>query len=87
MLHQQPLKIHTTRRQRHPSRQPRSPGNTRLKPKVQKSRDAGRGTNPTPLLGWAGWDQAGQALALGRIVTEAGTMLRAMFLTEGVRDL
>jgi hypothetical protein len=32
--------------------------------------DAGRGTDPTPLLGWAGWDHAEQALAIGRIVTE-----------------
>jgi hypothetical protein len=32
--------------------------------------DAGRDTDPTPLLGWAGWDHAEQALALGRIVTE-----------------
>ncbi|MCA1672530.1 MAG: hypothetical protein LC799_10115, partial [Actinobacteria bacterium] len=31
---------------------------------------AGRNTDPTPLLGWAGWDHAEQALALGRIVTE-----------------
>ncbi|MGH3906644.1 MAG: BREX-2 system adenine-specific DNA-methyltransferase PglX, partial [Pseudonocardiaceae bacterium] len=32
--------------------------------------DAGRDTDSTPLLGWAGWDHAEQALALGRIVTE-----------------
>lgn len=32
--------------------------------------DAGRDTDPTPLLGWAGWNHAEQALALGRIVTE-----------------
>ena len=32
--------------------------------------DAGRDTDPTPLQGWAGWDHAEQALALGRIVTE-----------------
>lgn len=32
--------------------------------------DAGRDTDPTPLLGWAGWDHAEQALALGRVVTE-----------------
>jgi len=32
--------------------------------------DAGRVTDPTRLLGWAGWDAAGQALALGRILTE-----------------
>jgi hypothetical protein len=32
--------------------------------------DAGRGTDPTRLLGWAGWDHAEQGLALGRIVTE-----------------
>ncbi|MCA1675108.1 MAG: BREX-2 system adenine-specific DNA-methyltransferase PglX, partial [Actinobacteria bacterium] len=31
---------------------------------------AGRDTDLTPLLGWAGWDHAEQALALGRIVTE-----------------
>jgi hypothetical protein len=35
--------------------------------------DAGRDTDPTPLLGWAGWDHAEQALALGRIVTERET--------------
>ncbi len=32
--------------------------------------DAGCDTDPTPLLGWAGWDHAEQALAIGRIVTE-----------------
>ncbi len=32
--------------------------------------DAGRDTDPTPLLGWAGWDHAEQALALGRVITE-----------------
>lgn len=29
---------------------------------------AGRETDPTPLLGWAGWDQAQQALALGSVI-------------------
>jgi len=31
---------------------------------------AGRDTDPTALLGWAGWDHAQQALALARIVQE-----------------
>lgn len=31
---------------------------------------AGRATDPTPLLGWAGWDHAQQALALGIIIGE-----------------
>jgi hypothetical protein len=30
--------------------------------------DAGRDTDPTPLLGWAGWDHAQQALALSLII-------------------
>jgi hypothetical protein len=30
--------------------------------------DAGRETDPTPLLGWAGWDHAEQALALATII-------------------
>ena len=30
--------------------------------------DAGRETDPTPLLGWAGWDHAQQALALAMII-------------------
>ena len=30
--------------------------------------DAGRETDPTPLLGWAGWDHAEQALALSVII-------------------
>jgi hypothetical protein len=32
--------------------------------------DAGRDTDPTPLLGWAGWDHAEQALALSVIIQE-----------------
>lgn len=32
--------------------------------------DAGRETDPTPLLGWAGWDHAQQALALATIIGE-----------------
>jgi hypothetical protein len=32
--------------------------------------DAGRDTDPTPLLGWAGWDQRTQALALAGTITE-----------------
>ena len=32
--------------------------------------DAGRETDPTPLLGWAGWDHAQQALALAMIIGE-----------------
>ncbi|WP_222851687.1 BREX-2 system adenine-specific DNA-methyltransferase PglX [Phytoactinopolyspora mesophila] len=32
--------------------------------------DAGRETDPTPFLGWAGWDHAEQALALARIMNE-----------------
>ena len=32
--------------------------------------DAGRETDPTPLLGWAGWDHAQQSLALSVVVTE-----------------
>ncbi|MFT4164429.1 MAG: BREX-2 system adenine-specific DNA-methyltransferase PglX [Microlunatus sp.] len=32
--------------------------------------DAGRATDPTPLLGWAGWDHAEQALALAMIIAE-----------------
>ena len=32
--------------------------------------DAGRGTDPTPLLGWAGWDHAQQSLALSLIIGE-----------------
>ena len=32
--------------------------------------DAGRETDPTPLLGWAGWDHAQQALALALIIGE-----------------
>ena len=30
--------------------------------------DAGRETDPTPLLGWAGWDHAQQSLALSVII-------------------
>jgi hypothetical protein len=42
---------------------------------VQKERfilypDAGRETDPTPLLGWAGWDHAQQSLALSLIIGE-----------------
>ena len=32
--------------------------------------DAGRETDPTLLLGWAGWDHAQQSLALAAIITE-----------------
>ncbi len=32
--------------------------------------DAGRETDPTPLLGWAGWDHAQQSLALALIISE-----------------
>jgi hypothetical protein len=32
--------------------------------------DAGRETDPTPLLGWAGWDHAQQSLALSVIITD-----------------
>jgi hypothetical protein len=32
--------------------------------------EAGRETDPTPLLGWAGWDHAQQSLALSRIIAE-----------------
>ncbi|HEV2377800.1 MAG TPA: BREX-2 system adenine-specific DNA-methyltransferase PglX [Streptosporangiaceae bacterium] len=32
--------------------------------------DAGRETDPTPLLGWAGWDHAQQSLALLRVIGE-----------------
>ena len=32
--------------------------------------DAGRETDPTPLLGWAGWDHAQQSLALSLIIQE-----------------
>ena len=31
---------------------------------------AGRSTDPTPLLGWAGWDHAQQALALSTVIGE-----------------
>lgn len=31
---------------------------------------AGRATDPSPLLGWAGWNHAQQGLALGRIITD-----------------
>ena len=31
--------------------------------------DAGRSTDPTPLLGWAGWDHAKQSLALSIIIS------------------
>lgn len=32
--------------------------------------DAGRATDPTPLLGWAGWDHAQQSLALAIIIDQ-----------------
>ncbi len=32
--------------------------------------EAGRATDPSPLLGWAGWNHAQQGLALGRIITD-----------------
>jgi len=32
--------------------------------------DAGRETDPTPLLGWAGWDHAQQSLALSLVIGE-----------------
>jgi hypothetical protein len=32
--------------------------------------DAGRETDPTPLLGWAGWDHAQQSLALALVIGE-----------------
>ncbi|HUZ56113.1 MAG TPA: BREX-2 system adenine-specific DNA-methyltransferase PglX [Streptosporangiaceae bacterium] len=35
--------------------------------------DAGRETDPTPLLGWAGWDYAQQSLALSRTIGERET--------------
>ncbi len=31
---------------------------------------SGRDTDPTPVIGWAGWDHAEQALALARLVQE-----------------
>ncbi|MFI0791572.1 BREX-2 system adenine-specific DNA-methyltransferase PglX [Micromonospora rubida] len=35
--------------------------------------DAGRETDPTQLLGWAGWDHAQQALALNAVIAERET--------------
>ncbi len=32
--------------------------------------DAGRDTDPTPLLGWAGWDDAQRALALAQLIQQ-----------------
>ncbi len=32
--------------------------------------DAGRDTDPTPVLGWAGWDHAQQALALDQLIQQ-----------------
>lgn len=40
--------------------------------------DAGRETDPTPLLGWAGWDHAQQSLALATIIQQRQA--------EGVED-
>jgi hypothetical protein len=34
----------------------------------RRSTDAGRENDPTPLLGWAGWDHAQQALALSVVI-------------------
>lgn len=53
--------------------------------------DAGRETDPKPLLGWAGWDHAQQALALATIMNEreaeGWTDERMVPLTAGLAEL
>ncbi|MCE7001656.1 BREX-2 system adenine-specific DNA-methyltransferase PglX [Kibdelosporangium philippinense] len=53
--------------------------------------DANRETDPTPLLGWAGWDHAQQALALAAIMnereTEGWTDERIVPLIAGLAEL
>ena len=53
--------------------------------------DAGRDTDASPLLGWAGWDHAAQALALGLLVgereQEGWTDERLVPLVAGLAEL
>jgi hypothetical protein len=53
--------------------------------------DAGRETDPTPLLGWAGWDHAQQALALAMIIgdreKDGWTDERLVPLVAGLAEL
>jgi len=53
--------------------------------------DAGRETDPTPLLGWAGWDHAQQALALNLIIAaredDGWTEDRLVPLVAGLAEL
>jgi hypothetical protein len=53
--------------------------------------DAGRDTDPTPLLGWAGWDHAQQALALNVIIqqreAEGWSDQRLVPLVAGLAEL
>lgn len=53
--------------------------------------DAGRDTDPTPVLGWAGWDHAQQALALAQLVqqrrAEGAADERIKSLVAGLAEL
>ena len=53
--------------------------------------DAGRETDPTPLLGWAGWDHAQQALALNLVIAaredDGWTEDRLVPLVAGLAEL
>jgi hypothetical protein len=53
--------------------------------------DAGRATDPTPLLGWAGWDHAQQSLALSVIIgdreSEGWADERLVPLVAGLAEL
>lgn len=53
--------------------------------------DAGRDTDPTPLLGWAGWDHAQQSLALSLIIgareADGWTDERLVPLVAGLAEL
>ncbi len=53
--------------------------------------DAGRETDPTPVLGWVGWDHAQQALALATVIgareAEGWTDQRLVPLVAGLAEL
>ncbi len=53
--------------------------------------DAGRETDPTPVLGWAGWDHAQQALALNLVIAardeDSWTEDRLVPLVAGLAEL
>jgi hypothetical protein len=48
---------------------------------------AGRATDPTPVLGWAGWDHAEQALALAQLVQNSADSDQREPLVAGLAEL